>query len=120
MKNTFWVAFVSLFLPVVSMANPNTPIANDASGVFVEFVTTSSGATAITAVDVGTAATAEVTSTTTTSEIGAVVQAISLDLSISPPQAQFMISLIDALPVGQVPASVATLRAQLVAKLAEG
>ena len=121
MKKTLWaVPVCSLMTAMPVSAGAPAAIANDPSGVFVEFVTTSSGATAITAVDVGTAATAEVTSTTTTSEIGAVVQAISLDLSISPPQAQFMISLIDALPVGQVPASVATLRAQLVAKLAEG
>ena len=119
MKNTFWVAFVGLFVSAASMASPTTPIANDASGVFVEFVTTSSGATAATAVDVGTAATAEVTSTTTTAEIGASVAAVSIDLSISPVQAQTMISLIDSLPAGQIPASVATLRAQLAAKLAE-
>lgn len=119
MKNTFWIIFVGLFLSVGSMASETTSIANDASGVFVEFVTTSSGATSNTAIDVGTAATAEVTSTTTTAEIGASVAAISIDMSISPTQAQIMISLIDSLPVGQVPDSVVALRAQLAAKLAE-
>ena len=128
MKKTLWITSIYLFLSAMPVGaddvdgatHSEAGIANEPSGVFVNFVTSASGATPTTAINASTAGTAEVTSTTSTSQIGASVQALSLDLSISPPQAQAMISLIDALPTAQIPESVAILRAQLAAKLAEG
>ncbi len=121
MKKALWAMPIYLLLSAgAAFANGGSAIANEPSGVFVNFVTAASGATPITAINASTAGTAEVTSTTSTSQIGASVQALSLDLSISPPQAQAMISLIDALPAAQIPESVVTLRALLAAKLAEG
>lgn len=116
-SKTAVITVCSMMSATPVLAGPTSAIANDPSGVFVEFVTTASGGSATTAVNADTVKTTKVSSTTTTNEIAAIVTLLSLNLTISPQQVLTTINEIDALPPGQVPSSVRALQTKLIQSL---